>query len=135
MEVVVLLGFGRWIFGVAIRGSHLLLALVCLLGAMTFAGLGLLVASRAETIEGVSGLMNFVMMPMWLLSGVFFSAERFPDAVQPLIKLLPLTSLNDALRAVINEGKSIDGIALELLILAVWAVLSFTVALKIFKWR
>jgi ABC-type multidrug transport system permease subunit len=134
-EVVLLVGFGWWFFGVAVRGSLVLLALLSFLGALAFAGLGLLVASRAETIEGVSGLMNFVMLPMWLLSGVFFSAERFPDAVQPLINALPLTALNDALRAVINEAAPLPAIAGEVAILIGWSVASFGVALKIFKWR
>jgi ABC-2 type transport system permease protein len=134
-EVIVLVGFGWWFFGVAVRGSFALLGLLCVLGALVFSGLGLLVASRVETIEGVSGLMNFVMLPMWLLSGVFFSAERFPDWLQPLINALPLTALNDALRAVINEAAPLGDVAAEMAILVFWSVASFTIALKIFRWR
>jgi ABC-type multidrug transport system permease subunit len=134
-EVVLLVGFGWWIFGVAVHGSLALLGLVSVLGGIVFSGLGLLVASRAETIEGVSGLMNFVMLPMWLLSGIFFSADRFPDAVQPLIRALPLTALNDALRAIINEGVALPGILPELTVMTAWAALTFAVALKVFKWR
>jgi ABC-2 type transport system permease protein len=134
-EVIVLIGFGWWFFGVAVRGSFVVLALTCVLGALAFAGLGLLVASRVETIEGVSGLMNFVMLPMWLLSGVFFSAERFPGWLQPMINALPLTALNDALRLVINEAAPLPRVGPELAILIFWSVASFGVALKIFRWR
>jgi len=134
-EVVLLLGFAWLVFDVGVRGSLLLLSLICFVGAMAFAGLGVLVAARAETIEAVSGLMNFVMLPMWLLSGVFFSADRFPDVAQPFIRLLPLTALNDALREVMIEGAGIVAVMPELVNLSVWTVLSFVVALKIFRWK
>jgi ABC-2 type transport system permease protein len=134
-EILLLAGFGRLIFGVPMRGSVILFFALCLVGAMSFCGIGLLIASRVSTIEGASGLANLVMMPMWLLSGVFFSAERFPDAIQPLIRALPLTALNDALRAVMNEGHGLAQIAPQLGILAAWGIVTFTVALKIFRWK
>src|SRR5438270_11927758 len=98
-EVIVLLGFAAIFFGVPVRGSILQLALIILVSTFGFGGLGLLIASRARTIEGASGLMNASMVPMWVLSGVFFSSENFPRAAQPFIKALPLTATNDALRA------------------------------------
>ena len=134
-EMVVLVGVGWLAFGVAVRGSLGLLALTSLLGAVTFCGLGLLVASRVRTIEGASGLANFVMLPMWLVSGVFFSSERFPDHLQPLIRALPLTALNDALRGIMNEGRPLSGVAVPLVILCAWCVVSFLLALRIFRWR
>jgi ABC-2 type transport system permease protein len=135
LEVTLLVGFGWIAFGVAVHGSILLLALACLVGSASFSGIGLLVASRAQTIEAVSGLMNFVMLPMWLLSGVFFSSERFPDALQPFIRALPLTALCEALRGVMNEARPLSGIALPLGILLAWGVVSFFAALKIFRWK
>ncbi len=134
-EIVVLVGIGWLLFGVAVRGSILLLAVTCLIGAMSFCGLGLLIASRVKTVEGASGIANLVLMPMWILSGVFFSSERFPDVVQPLIKALPLTALNQALRGIMTEGRGLTGIAPQLAILIAWGVVSFGVALKIFRWR
>jgi ABC-2 type transport system permease protein len=134
-EIVFLVGVGWLFFDVAVRGSLLLLLLLCLLGAMTFCGMGLLCASRVTTIEGASGLANLIMLPMWVLSGVFFSSERFPDAVQPFINALPLTALNQALRGVINEGLGPAGILPQLAVLAAWGVASFAVALKIFRWK
>jgi ABC-2 type transport system permease protein len=134
-ELIVLVGVGWWAFGVAVHGSLWLLLLTSLLGAVTFCGLGLLVSSRVRTIEGVSGLANLVMLPMWLLSGVFFSSDRFPDRVQPIIRALPLTALNDSLRGVITEGQPLAAVAAKLAVLAAWCVVSFLVALKIFRWR
>ena len=134
LEVVVIVAFGWLVFDVAIRGSIVLFALVSLLGAFTFSGMGLLVASRAQTLEGVSGLMNLVMVPMWILSGVFFSSERFPDWAQPFIQLLPLTALNDSLRAVMIEAAGLGAVAFDLAVMAGWLVISFLIALKIFRW-
>ena len=134
-EILLLAGFGLWAFDVPMRGSPLLFLALCLLGAMSFCGLGLLIASRVRTIEGASGLANLVMMPMWLLSGVFFSTERFPDVAQPLIRALPLTALNKALRGIMNEGHGLVEIAPQLAILAAWGLVSFAVALKIFRWK
>jgi ABC-type multidrug transport system permease subunit len=134
-EVGVILAFGYFAFGVPIRGSLLGLAAVALLGAMSFSGIGLLVASRAKTIEGVSGLMNLVMIPMWICSGVFFAYSNFPEVVQPVIAALPLTALNDALRAVMLEGAPLVSIAGLLAIVTVWGVGSFGVAFKIFRWE
>jgi len=134
-ELVILVGAGWLFFGVAVRGSLLLLTITSLLGTMTFCGLGLLIASRVSTIEGASGLANLVMLPMWLLSGVFFSSERFPDAVQPFINALPLTALNQALRGIITEGRGFVAIAPQLAIVLAWGLVSFAVALKIFRWR
>ena len=134
-EIAILVGVGWLVFGVAVRGSLWLLLVTSLVGAMTFCGLGLLIASRARTIEGASGLANLVMLPMWLLSGVFFSSERFPERVQPVVRALPLTALNDALRGVITEGQSPAAVAAKLAIVAAWGLASFLVALRIFRWR
>lgn len=134
-EVALLVGFSHFFFDVPVRGSILALAAVSLLGALAFAGMGLLVASRVRTIEGVSGLMNFVMLPMWLLSGVFFSPSRFPDFLQPVVQVLPLTALNDALRAVMIEGASLASVSRELALLAAWGAAAFGGALKLFRWR
>ncbi|HTT69079.1 MAG TPA: ABC transporter permease [Gemmatimonadales bacterium] len=133
-EVALLLGFGALVFGVPFRGSVLTLAALVLIGAMCFAGLGLLTASRARTVEMVSGLMNLIMLPMWVLSGVFFSSSNFPAAMQPLIKALPLTALNDALRAVILDGASLAAVAGPTAVCAAWGAVAFAVALKIFRW-
>lgn len=135
LEVAALVGFGRAVFGVRVHGSLLVLALILLAGALTFAGLGLLVASRSRSIEAVSGWMNLVMLPMWILSGSFFSYARFPEWMQPGIRLLPLTALNDALRAVINEGASFWAAGPELAVLCGWGLMSFAVALRIFRWQ
>lgn len=135
LEVAAVLGFGMIAFHVAVRGSWLAFALVVLVGAMAFSALGLLVASRARTIEAVSGLMNFAMLPMWLLSGTFFTAERFPAVLQPLVQALPLTVVNNALRAIMNEGAGLAACSAPLAILGAWTLVTFAVALRIFRWE
>jgi ABC-2 type transport system permease protein len=133
-EVLILLIFARYVFGVMIEGSLLAVIFLVFLGAFTFAGIGLLVACRARTLEAVSGLMNLTMLPMWVLSGIFFSSERFPDAAQPFIKLVPLTPLINALRAVMLEGASLASQLPEIAILAGWGVLTFVLGLRWFRW-
>ena len=135
IEVGVLVTFGWLAFHVTVHGSIVTLGLLCLVGGFAFAGVGLLVASRARTIEAASGMMNLVMMPMWLCSGVFFSYERFPEKVKPVIRLLPLTALNDALRGVMNDGMTLMQVSPQLLVLAVWGGLCFVIGLKIFRWQ
>jgi ABC-type multidrug transport system permease subunit len=133
-EVALLLAAGSLLFKVRVQGSLLAVLAVSLLGAVSFAGLGLLVACRAQKIETVSGLMNVVMLPMWLLSGIFFSSERFPAVLQPAIQALPLTMLNEALRAVILEGAGLSSQGLRLAGLALWGAVSFVLALRWFRW-
>ena len=135
LEVGIILAVGVAAFHVPIRGSLTLLLLTAAIGGAGFAGIGLLVVARARTLEAASGLMNLVMVPMWLVSGVFFSSERFPKAAQPFIQALPLTALNNALRAVMLEGKDLAAIGGELLIMGLWGAVSFAVALKIFRWQ
>jgi ABC-2 type transport system permease protein len=134
LELGLLLGLGIFIFHMRVLGSWLAILLLGALGSAAFAGLGLLTASRAQKIESVSGLMNLVMMPMWIFSGVFFSYERFPAVVHPLIRALPLTALNDALRATILEGAPLTAQAGRLAVLVAWTVVSFLLALSWFRW-
>jgi ABC-2 type transport system permease protein len=133
-DLTILLLLGVYGFGMPFRGSLLLIIVIDVLGALAFAGIGLLVGSRAQNTETVSGLMNLVMLPMWLFSGVFFSSERFPDAAQPFIQALPLTQLLNALRAVILEGAGWLEVGPAMLILAAWSLLSFLLALRLFRW-
>jgi len=135
IEVGVLVGFGALLFHVPVRGSFLDLGIVCLLASLSFSALGLLLASRARTIEAASGLMNVVMMPMWIASGVFFSSQKFPDVMQPVIKILPLTAAIDALRANMLQGANLAQLSPQVGIIVCWLVICFVLALKLFRWR
>lgn len=135
VEVAVVAAFGALVFQVPMRGSLFVFTAICTLGTLTFGALGLLIASRARTLEGASGLMNFVMLPMWVGSGVFFAATNFPDAVQPFVQALPLTAAVDAMRVNMLQGGGFAAVGGELAILAAWLVACFAVALKIFRWR
>jgi len=136
IEVGLLLGFGVLVFHMRVQGWRSILSVLLLasLGAVTFGGVGLLTACRAQKIESVSGLINLVMMPMWIFSGVFFSYDKFPAMAHPFIKALPLTALNDALRATIIEGATLGSQSGRLLVLAVWGGVSFALALRWFRW-
>ncbi len=134
IEVGLLLGFGVLVFHMRVQGSILSVVLLGSIGAVAFGGVGLLTACRAQKIESVSGLINLVMMPMWIFSGVFFSYQRIPAIAQPFIKALPLTALNDAQRATILEGASLGSQSGRLLVLAVWGGVSFILALRWFRW-
>jgi ABC-type multidrug transport system permease subunit len=135
IEVATLIGFGTLVFGVPLRGSLIQLVIICVLSSLAFGGIGLLIAARPRTIEGASGLMNLVMLPMWVFSGVFFSSGNFPKAAQPFIQALPLTAVNDALRANMLQGASWATVGGELAIIVTWLVLCFTLALRLFRWR
>ena len=135
LEVAMILGCSMLFFGVPVRGSVAQLVVVCLVSALSFGGLGLLIAARARTTEGVSGLMNLAMMPMWVLSGVFFSSSNFPRSTQPFIQALPLTATNNALRATMLQGAPWSAVLPSLAIVAAWGVVCFVVALRIFRWR
>ncbi|MFP3939078.1 MAG: ABC transporter permease [Thermoanaerobaculia bacterium] len=134
-ELVLILAAGYFLFGVTVEGSLATLAFVTLVGGLSFTGIALLVSARPETVEAASGWMNFVMMPMWILSGSFFAYDRFPEVVHPAIRVLPLTALNDALRAVMSDGAPLVGTWLELVVMAVWGVVCFALALRFFRWQ
>jgi ABC-2 type transport system permease protein len=135
LELGLLIGFGKLVFGTTIHGSPLDVVLLGAVGAASFAGISLVVGARLDNTEVANGWMNFVMLPMWILSGSFFSYERFPAWLKLPIRLLPLTAVNDALRAVYNDGASLFGVGPELAVLAAWGVLGFGVALKTFRWQ
>jgi ABC-2 type transport system permease protein len=134
-EITFLLLLARFGFGVPMQGNLLTLIITIVLGALAFSGIGLLIACRTTKTETASGLGNLVMLPMWVLSGIFFSSKRFPEAMQPLIQALPLTQLNDALREVMLEGASFARVGTRLLILASWALVCFLLALRWFRWQ
>ena len=134
-EAFILIGIAALAFDVPVRGSLLQLALIAIAASLAFSGLGLLVSSRVRTIEAVSGLMNFAMLPMWVLSGIFFSSANYPGAIQPVIQALPLTAVNDALRANMLQGLGWSAILPELGIITAWLVVSFVLALRMFRWR
>jgi ABC-type multidrug transport system permease subunit len=134
-ELIVILGAGVLLFEFPIRGNVFSIFFVSLLGATSFTGLGLLAACRAQKLETVSGIMNVIMMPMWVLSGIFFSPERFPDIFQPFIQALPLTQFNNALRAIILEGASLDSQLWRIVLIAAWGAISYLCTLRWFRWN
>jgi ABC-type multidrug transport system permease subunit len=134
-EVALQLSFAYFFFGVKNHGSWPFLIFLVIFGMVVFASIGLLAASRVKTIDGISGIMNLTMLPMWILSGVFFSSENYPGYLQPFIKSLPLTAVNTALRGVMQDGLGPTQLWFELLVMIAWVVVSLPIALKIFRWQ
>jgi ABC-2 type transport system permease protein len=135
LETLFLVGIGALVFDVAIQGSVAALLLVCLVGVLSFCGFAVLAASRTASVEVVSGYINALTLPMWLASGTFFSWERFPEVLHPIIRALPLTALNDALRAITNQGAGLVEIAPQLGILGAWGLVTFTLGVRLFRWK
>ncbi len=135
IEVAAFLGFARFVFGVPFRGPLWQLGVLCILTSLSFAALGLLVSSRAKTMEAASGLMNLVMLPMWILSGVFFSATRFPAVIQPFVRALPLTAAIDSIRGNMLQGLGLHQMVVPVLTLLAWLIVPFTISLRIFRWK
>jgi len=134
-EIAAVVGFGVLVFGVPVRGPIWELALLCLISSVSFSTLGLLVASRAQTMEAASGLMNLVMLPMWIFSGVFFSADRFPNVFQPFVRALPLTAVIDAMRGSMLQGLHLSQLGPQLAVITGWMIVGFFTALKLFRWK
>ena len=134
-ELPLLLAFAHWVFQVPIRGSLLLIVALSTLGSLVFAGMGLLVGSRAQNTQTVAGLVNLVSLPMAICSGVFFSSARFPDVFQPLIRALPLTALIEGVRTVMLDGAGPGAVARQVVIMLLWGAVSFVIALRIFRWQ
>ena len=133
-EIIFLLIVSRLLFGVVVHGNYVSLGILIIIGTLQFSGIGLLVASRARTLESASGLINLTVLPMWMLSGIFFSYERFPEVLHPIIRVLPLTPLVDSLRAVMLEGESLLAQSTEIGIMVAWGVITFFLALIWFRW-
>jgi ABC-2 type transport system permease protein len=135
LEVGILVLFGYWIFGTTVRGHYASLAIVAMLGAASFAGISLVIGARVENTESANGWMNLVQLPMWVFSGGFFSYERFPTWLHTPIRLLPLTALTDALRAIYNQGAGLSQLGHELGVLALWGFIGYVFALRTFRWQ
>jgi ABC-type multidrug transport system permease subunit len=135
IDVALLLTFAYFVFDIEVRGNALAFVMLIAAGGACFAGLGLLIGARSKTLETAAGLVNALMLPMYVLSGVFFSASRFPDAVQPFIQALPLTALNDGLRAIMNDGAGWEALGYPLLVLGIWGIACYAIAFKIFRWK
>jgi ABC-2 type transport system permease protein len=135
IESLVLFLFALIAFKMTIQGSISALIIMFLAGNIAFAGIAVLVSSHTSNTEVGNGLINFVVFPMMVLSGIFFSYQNFPDWSLPVIKNLPLTMLTDGVRSIFNEGAGFHEVTLPILILLTIGVVFFSVGLKIFKWH
>lgn len=135
IEAIVLLLFALIAFNMTIQGSIPAMILMFLAGNIAFAGIAVFVSSHTSNTEVGNGLINFVVMPMMVLSGIFFSYHNFPDWSIPVIEKLPLTMMTDGIRSIFNEGAGFSEVTIPVIILTATGALFFGVGLKIFKWH
>jgi len=135
IEALALIFFALLVFNLTIQGSISALILLFIAGNIAFAGIAVFVSSHTSNTEVGNGLINAVVMPMMVLSGIFFSYQNFPDWSINVIRVLPLTMLTDGIRSIFNEGAGYNEIAVPFLVLSTTGILFFGAGLKIFKWH
>ncbi|MCE5346943.1 MAG: ABC transporter permease [Bacteroidales bacterium] len=135
IESLALFLFALFAFKLTIQGDISALILMFLAGNIAFAGIAVFVSSHTSNTEVGNGLINFVVFPMMVLSGIFFSYQNFPEWSIPVIKNLPLTMMTDGIRSIFNEGAGYHEVAIPILILTVMGIVFFSAGLKIFKWH
>ena len=133
-EALLLFLFGWFYFGVKVQGSWPALIVLFIAGNIAFSGISILVSSRTSNTEVGNGLINAIVTPMMVVSGVFFSYHNFPDWTLPVIQYLPLTMIADSFRSIFNEGAGFLDVWREALVLTVIGTVSFIIGLKVFKW-
>jgi ABC-2 type transport system permease protein len=135
VESIVLFIFALIAFKMTVQGSLSALFFMFLAGNFAFSGIAIFISSNTSKTEVGNGLINFVVFPMMVLSGIFFSYHNFPDWAIPVIQKLPLTMLTDGVRSIFNEGAGYNEVGLSILILTAVGAVFFSVGLKIFKWH
>jgi ABC-2 type transport system permease protein len=135
IEALIMVLFATLVFNMTIQGSIPAIIILFLAGNIAFTGLAVLVSSHTSNTEVGNGLINFIVTPMMVLSGIFFSYSNFPEWSIPVIKVFPLTMLTDAMRSIFNEGAGFQEIAIPAVILTTVGVIFFAAGLKIFKWH
>jgi ABC-2 type transport system permease protein len=130
-----LLLLAAWLgFGITNQGSYLLFAVLVVFGTATFIAMGFALSSFASTVEVYGAVSNLAFFPMMLLSGVYFRLDNAPQWLQNAVFVLPLSPYLRALRAVFNDGATLEGHFGGLAVVAAWAALSFVFAVKRFRW-
>ncbi|MBA3689380.1 MAG: ABC transporter permease [Chloroflexi bacterium] len=134
VQVVILFGIGLW-FGLQMFGDYATLAAIVLLGSIIFLAIGFSIAGWAKNEDQAAPVANLISLPMMFLSGVFFPRDAMPDFLANITQFMPLTYVNEALRAVVNDGSSLTSLGPQLLGMGVWAVITFVLAVRLFKWE
>jgi ABC-2 type transport system permease protein len=133
-QVTILFGIGIW-FGLQMFGDYLTLAAIVLLGSVIFLAVGFAIAGWAKNEDQAAPVANLISLPMMFLSGVFFPRDAMPDLLASITQFMPLTYVNQALREVVNDGAGFSSLGPELLGMGVWAIITFLLAIRLFKWE
>ena len=136
LQVIVLVILGIGLFGARTHGSWLLAGVLIVVGTASFVAIGFLLTSLARTSESARGLATMVAFPMLFLSGVFIPLDALPQVMQNVVHVLPLTYLTESLHAVLNDGDGLNPtIAVDIAVLAAWAIGCFVIAAWRFRWE
>jgi len=133
-QVAILFGVGIW-FGLQMFGDYASLAVIVLLGSVIFLAVGFAIAGWAKNEDQAAPVANLVSLPMMFLSGVFFPRDAMPDFLASVTGYMPLTYVNEALRAIVNDGAGLASLGPQLLGMGVWAVITFVLAVRLFRWE
>ncbi len=134
IEVLLLVGITKWIFDISITGSILAVVLLVIAGNVAFTGLAILIASRTSNTQIANGLINLVVMPMMIMSGIYFSYHNFPDFMIAIIQFFPLTILADSIRSVFLEGATLLNVLPELIGLFAFGLILYAAGIRVYKW-
>lgn len=133
-QVAILFGVGIW-FGLQMFGDYLSLLVIVLIGSAIFLAVGFAIAGWAKNEDQAAPVANLVSLPMMFLSGVFFPRDAMPDFLAAITQFMPLTYVNEALRAIVNEGAGLLSLGPQLLGMGVWVVITFVLAVMMFRWE
>ena len=133
-QVAILFGVGIW-FGLQMFGDYLSLLVVVLIGSAIFLAVGFAIAGWAKNEDQAAPVANLVSLPMMFLSGVFFPRDAMPEFLATVTQFMPLTYVNEALRAIVNEGAGLLALGPQLLGMGVWVAITFALAVVMFRWE
>jgi ABC-2 type transport system permease protein len=134
VQVAILIGVGIW-FGLQMFGDYMTLLVIVLIASAIFLAVGFAIAGWAKNEDQAAPVANLVSLPMMFLSGVFFPRDAMPDFLAAITQFMPLTYVNEALRAVVNEGAGLLSLGPQLLGMGVWVVITFVLAVRMFRWE
>ena len=133
-QVLAILLVGRLVFNVEVAGSYLWLAITIFLGLAAMLSIGYVIGSALKSSTSVNAIINLVAFPMIFLGGSYFPLDA-PTVLEPVVQAIPLTHLNDALRAIVNHADGVSDLWLSWTVLAVWIGAGFILSMRLFRWQ
>jgi len=138
LTAVIILTLGHFAFNFTLVHGWITfveLLILSMIGLIVFMGFGFIVSGLAKNETGIPPFSNLITLPQFLLAGTFFPVENFPHWLQPICKVLPLTHLNEAMRNVAFEGAHLYDCGEQLIVLLIWGVVLYMIAVRVFRWE